>query len=646
MELTIDQALQKAVEAHKAGQVQEADRLYTAILKAQPKHPDANHNMGVIAVGVGKIDAALPFFRTALEANPNVAQFWLSYIDALIKMEKLEDAKSALIQARDMGAKGDGFDMLKQRLQEANHTLQEVDQVAAKPRPDQHNILDTLKLGQAINLANKKAKEGFSEEAQRIYEDILAKFPKNKRANEGLNNLTLRPVKKRSKVQDPPLKQQQALINLYSQGQLRMALQEAKSLLQRFPHSAIIFNIQGAVLKGLGEIDASIEAYKKAVALKPDFAEAYNNLGIALKDQDEMKEAIEAYKKAISIKPKFAEAQNNIGVAFKDQGKLDDALKAYKRALAIAPGYGEAAENIQNLVVQLLPMAANFVDVDDNQSLKATSKILLRPKYHILLAIKMYLQGDFDKATTYINSFKACNQKFLDMLPPIEKKFCNAYSGFIEKLLYAYWDEKAVYENEVYHLGESHCLSYAHRNIKIDNTTLRISPRITFGAKAFHFCRKEHDAFKAITEAHFASLPKRSKVFLSYGEIDCRSNEGFITAARKLDQPMEELINKTTEGYVNWFFEQNLAREHSLYFLNVPAPVYNNKRNSDVNSEVANTVLLFNTSLKKYAERYGFKVVDVFKFTLGNQGFSNGLFHVDDVHLGANAISEIERQLS
>ena len=51
-ELTIDQALQQAIEAHKAGRVQEADRLYTAILKAQPKHPDANHNMGVLAVGL------------------------------------------------------------------------------------------------------------------------------------------------------------------------------------------------------------------------------------------------------------------------------------------------------------------------------------------------------------------------------------------------------------------------------------------------------------------------------------------------------------------------------------------------------------------------------------------------------------------
>ena len=88
VELTIDQALQQAIEAHKTGQVQEADRFYTAILKAQPKHPDANHNMGVLAVEVGKVQEALPFFKTALLANPNTTQFWLSYIDAFIKLEQ------------------------------------------------------------------------------------------------------------------------------------------------------------------------------------------------------------------------------------------------------------------------------------------------------------------------------------------------------------------------------------------------------------------------------------------------------------------------------------------------------------------------------------------------------------------------------
>ena len=80
MELTLDQALQKGIEAHKAGKAQEADRYYTAILKAHPKHPDANHNMGVLAVGVGKVEQALPFFKTALEVNSSITQPELSYV--------------------------------------------------------------------------------------------------------------------------------------------------------------------------------------------------------------------------------------------------------------------------------------------------------------------------------------------------------------------------------------------------------------------------------------------------------------------------------------------------------------------------------------------------------------------------------------
>ena len=124
-ELTIDQALQQGVEAHKAGQVQEADRLYTAILKAQPKHPDANHNMGVLAVGVGKVQEALPFFNLALEANPNVTQFWLSYLDALIKLDQIADAKAVFDQAKSNGAKGDAFDQIENRLSELEKTKQE-----------------------------------------------------------------------------------------------------------------------------------------------------------------------------------------------------------------------------------------------------------------------------------------------------------------------------------------------------------------------------------------------------------------------------------------------------------------------------------------------------------------------------------------
>ena len=114
MELTLDEALKQGIGAHKAGQIQEAERLYTEILKAQPNHPDANHNMGVLGVSVGKVQEALPFYKTALEAKPSRAQFWLSLINALIKLGQINNAKTVFNQAKDKGAKGEGFDQLEE----------------------------------------------------------------------------------------------------------------------------------------------------------------------------------------------------------------------------------------------------------------------------------------------------------------------------------------------------------------------------------------------------------------------------------------------------------------------------------------------------------------------------------------------------
>ena len=345
-ELTIEQALQKGIEAHKAGQVQDADHLYTAVLKAQPKQPDANHNMGVLAVGVGKVEQALPFFKTALEANSSIAQFWFSYIDALIKLERLTDAKAVFDQAKEKGAKGDGFDKLEQRLNvtsgrsvESLTGSQEIEQ--ARP-----SILDTFKLDQAIKLAKKRSKEGSQDEARSIYQDVLVKFPKNKRASDGIQALSGGHVGEESKVQDPPKDQQESLVNLYSQRQLQQVLERAEVLLKQFPNSGFLYNISGAVYKGLGKLDASVKAYNKAIAINPDYAEAYYGMGITFIEQGKLEEAIEAYKKVLSLKPDYADAYNNIGAALQEKGELDEAIEAYNKALAIKPDYAEAYNNM------------------------------------------------------------------------------------------------------------------------------------------------------------------------------------------------------------------------------------------------------------------------------------------------------------
>ena len=116
MELTIDQTLQKGVAAHQEGKLQDAERLYRAILQAEPKHPDANHNLGVLAVSVGKPLEAIPLFKLALEANPRVEQIWLSYLDALIKLERFDEARRVLVESEKSEVSPEKLEVLRQQI--------------------------------------------------------------------------------------------------------------------------------------------------------------------------------------------------------------------------------------------------------------------------------------------------------------------------------------------------------------------------------------------------------------------------------------------------------------------------------------------------------------------------------------------------
>jgi len=120
MELELDEILQKGIEAYVAGQVPEAERLFDQILRVQPDHPDANHKMGKLAFGEDRVEEALAYFKIALIADSNEGEYWLNYIDALLELNKLDDAKAVFDQARHKGAKGEAFDLIGKRLSEPN----------------------------------------------------------------------------------------------------------------------------------------------------------------------------------------------------------------------------------------------------------------------------------------------------------------------------------------------------------------------------------------------------------------------------------------------------------------------------------------------------------------------------------------------
>jgi sulfatase maturation enzyme AslB (radical SAM superfamily) len=113
---SVDQTLEQAAEAHRSGKLQDAERLYRAVLEAQPKHPDANHNIGVLVDRHGTPELALPFLKTAVECKPQQGEYWISYIEALANASQLGLARRVLQQGRQMGLGGTAIDRLMTRL--------------------------------------------------------------------------------------------------------------------------------------------------------------------------------------------------------------------------------------------------------------------------------------------------------------------------------------------------------------------------------------------------------------------------------------------------------------------------------------------------------------------------------------------------
>jgi predicted Zn-dependent protease len=104
--------LQQAMRCHEASQMPEAEQLYQAVLRSQPEHAAANHNLGVLMLEGHKFDASLPHFEAAVAAQPESSRYWLSYIDALILAGQTELAQRTLVFGREHGLEGDEVDAL------------------------------------------------------------------------------------------------------------------------------------------------------------------------------------------------------------------------------------------------------------------------------------------------------------------------------------------------------------------------------------------------------------------------------------------------------------------------------------------------------------------------------------------------------
>ncbi|KAH0247989.1 UDP-N-ACETYLGLUCOSAMINE--peptide N-ACETYLGLUCOSAMINYLtransferase, partial [Aureobasidium melanogenum] len=95
-------------------------------------------------------------------------------------------------------------------------------------------------------------------------------------------------------------------------------------------------------------IALALAYYNHGLMLDAGHAHLYTNLGSLLKDIGQLDAAVEMYRRAIQCDGKFDIALANLANAVKDKGKIAEAIEYYKRAVDVNPEFAEAVCGLAN----------------------------------------------------------------------------------------------------------------------------------------------------------------------------------------------------------------------------------------------------------------------------------------------------------
>jgi protein O-GlcNAc transferase len=343
---TILEALQQAIEHHKAGQLPQAEQLYRQILAADPARADAWHLLGVIALEVKRYDIALDHIQRAIAlfppGHPRLAAI---YSDLGLTCERAGHLPEAVVAFQRAVE-------IQPDLAEAHHdlgnTLRRLDRFAEAEVILQRAVELRPDLVEAhFNLANSRLKLGKIDEAVASYRRVIELDPTQNRAynnmgaalfDNGRQDEGMACYEQALRINpDYP----DALANLANGLTQRGRLVEAEALCRRAiqvkPEYALAYNNLGSVLKEQSRLVEAAASLQEALRIQPDLVDAYNNLGAVYLEQTHLEPAIKCFEEAVRLRPDFAVAHGNLATALGKLGLVDRAQEHYRIALQIKP---------------------------------------------------------------------------------------------------------------------------------------------------------------------------------------------------------------------------------------------------------------------------------------------------------------------
>lgn len=400
MKVTLRQAWEKGLAAHRDGRLEDAERLYKAILEAEPRHAEANHNLGVLLVSMGRANDALPMLKKAVDTNPSIDQCWLTYIEALIDAGQFDQARQTLKKARRGPISSERLEALGQRLRRlAKHSTKKAKSNVSlsnkRPRPADKNIGNKLVSHQPLvdtpttesqNDLFRSYRLGNFSKAEKLAISLTKEFPDHPVGWKVLAAILARKGSLSDAVNagrtaaellpdDAEIRHNQG-VTLGEMGELcegELCLREAIAINPEYAEAH--FGL-GVIEEQLGKLQQAQHSFRQAIKYKPDYPDAHNNLGVLLQKLGNLKEAGACFTSALDLHQEYAAARNNLGVNFKLQGLLEEAEACFTEAIRLKPKYLNALTNRWQLLFDKGDYEAALEDISECDSVASRAYVL------------------------------------------------------------------------------------------------------------------------------------------------------------------------------------------------------------------------------------------------------------------------------
>jgi len=321
---SIDPQLAQAISNHQAGSLEEAERLYRAVLSRKPTDTVALTNLGILLAKAERLEEASAQLREAVRLDPRAFQPNLLCANTLLML----------------GRAGEAVPMYRRCL-------------ASEPR----NLTVLINLGLALH------QSGNYDEAIKCYRTATEINPKSAAAWFNLGD------------------------SCVGSGDYSEAVSAIETGLGISSEDAMGWTILAEARTGMGDLIGALEAVGRAIELNPLETRSVYVKACALQLLGETELAAVQYREVIDRDPEHISARFNLGIVLGDQGRTDaaraefawvsdhdkgsfaDAARIRRAILApvVADSVAEIAQVRARMVVELLELRSRHLRVEDPQ---------------------------------------------------------------------------------------------------------------------------------------------------------------------------------------------------------------------------------------------------------------------------------------